>query len=165
MISTVKRRKKKGLQTLQPIDEDGPLDDSDALPESLLLDFAITRLLAHSYEGGHVLSTPHAKFFENGQEVDQRRLAGGEDGFERVVITVTDGCGCGYGYRCRCNFGMRGSIRHRGAVLGRFWTADRRRTRCRTTLCRLLRGRGLGSGVGVRRARSRRRRGGLQWRA
>ena len=43
------------LQTLQFVDEDSPLDDSDALLESLLLDFAITRLFAHARQGSHVL--------------------------------------------------------------------------------------------------------------
>jgi len=55
--------KKKTLQTLQLIDEDSPLDDSDALPESFLLYLAITGLLSHSHEGGHVLSTQDAEFF------------------------------------------------------------------------------------------------------
>ena len=55
----------KKLQTLQFVDEDSPLDDSDTLLVSLLLDFAITR------QAGQVLGLPHAQLFQNGQEVQQ----------------------------------------------------------------------------------------------
>ena len=69
----------KKLQTLQFVDEeDSPLDDSDTLLVSLLLDFAITR------QAGHVLGLPHAQLFQNGQEVQQRGLTGREDGFNLV---------------------------------------------------------------------------------
>ena len=61
----------KKLQALQFVYEDGPLDDRDAFLESLLLDFAVSRLFAHPREGGHVLGPPQAELLQNGQEVHQ----------------------------------------------------------------------------------------------
>ncbi len=65
------------LQTLQFVNENSPLGDSDALPDSLLFYFAVPSYLAHSSQSSHVFGTPHSKFSkfitffprQNGQEV------------------------------------------------------------------------------------------------
>ena len=53
------------LQALQLINEDGPLDDGDALLERFFLYLAVACLLTHSRKGGHVLGMPDTKLFQN----------------------------------------------------------------------------------------------------
>ena len=53
------------LQTLQLVNENDLLDDGDALLQRFFLYLAVACLLTNSRKGGHVLGTPHTKFFQN----------------------------------------------------------------------------------------------------